>query len=154
MRKSGFHICARHPFPWLNSGHRRRTLFPQREHLDRGRPLRKVGGLAARIEWLIGDGPLAEPWSEFRIRRKLVAVASIMVNALLMIFGPSALNVQVDYQLESFELGPVEGNERTLACFSAIDNLIKGGAGQAVQSMNIALGLDEAATLADAGGYP
>lgn len=53
-----------------------------------------------------------------------------------------------------FELGPVEGNERTLACFSAIDNLIKGGAGQAVQSMNIALGLDEATTLADAGGYP
>lgn len=53
-----------------------------------------------------------------------------------------------------FELGPVEGNERTLACFSAIDNLIKGGAGQAVQSMNIALGLDEAETLEDAGGYP
>ena len=35
----------------------------------------------------------------------LVAVAIIMVNALLMIFGPSARNVQVDYQLESFELG-------------------------------------------------
>src|SRR5690349_23187198 len=35
----------------------------------------------------------------------LVAVAIIMVNALLMIFGPSAQNVQVDYQLESFELG-------------------------------------------------
>ena len=37
----------------------------------------------------------------------LVAVAIIMVNVLLMIFGPSALNVQVDYQLESYELGPV-----------------------------------------------
>src|SRR5476649_276040 len=37
----------------------------------------------------------------------LVAVAIIMVNVLLMIFGPSALNVQVDYQLESFELGPI-----------------------------------------------
>jgi branched-chain amino acid transport system permease protein len=35
----------------------------------------------------------------------LVAVAIIMVNALLMVFGPSARNVQVDYQLESFELG-------------------------------------------------
>lgn len=35
----------------------------------------------------------------------LVAVAIIMVNALLMIFGPSARNVQVDYQLESWELG-------------------------------------------------
>ena len=37
----------------------------------------------------------------------LVAVAIIMVNALLMIFGPDARNVQVDYQLESFELGKI-----------------------------------------------
>ena len=35
----------------------------------------------------------------------LVAVAIIMVNALLMMFGPDARNVQVDYQLESFEIG-------------------------------------------------
>ncbi|APR85795.1 N-acetyl-gamma-glutamyl-phosphate reductase [Minicystis rosea] len=59
-----------------------------------------------------------------------------------------------NYAEVGFELGPVEGNERTLACFAAIDNLIKGGAGQAVQSMNITLGLDEGTTLADAGGYP
>jgi len=51
-------------------------------------------------------------------------------------------------------LGPVEGATRTLMAFSAIDNLIKGGAGQAIQSMNIALGLDEATTLRDPGGYP
>jgi branched-chain amino acid transport system permease protein len=37
----------------------------------------------------------------------LVAVAIIMVNALLMIFGPSARNVQLDYQLESFEIGKI-----------------------------------------------
>lgn len=59
-----------------------------------------------------------------------------------------------NYAEVGFELGPVVSGERVLACFSAIDNLIKGGAGQAVQSMNIALGLDEATTLADAGGYP
>jgi len=35
----------------------------------------------------------------------LVAVAIVMVNTLLMIFGPDARNVQVDYQLESFALG-------------------------------------------------
>src|SRR5712691_555964 len=35
----------------------------------------------------------------------LVAVAIILVNALLMVFGPDARNVQVDYQLESFEFG-------------------------------------------------
>jgi len=37
----------------------------------------------------------------------LVAVATIMVNALLMIFGPSARNAQLDYLLESVELGPL-----------------------------------------------
>ena len=37
----------------------------------------------------------------------LVAVAIIMVNALLMIFGPSARSVQLDYLLESIELGPL-----------------------------------------------
>ena len=37
----------------------------------------------------------------------LVAVAIVMVNAMLMIFGPDARNVQVGYQLESFELGPI-----------------------------------------------
>ena len=37
----------------------------------------------------------------------LVAVAIILVNAMLMAFGPDARNVQVDYQLESFELGPI-----------------------------------------------
>src|SRR6185312_37851 len=34
----------------------------------------------------------------------LVAVATILVNGLLLSFGPDARNVQVDYQLESFEL--------------------------------------------------
>jgi branched-chain amino acid transport system permease protein len=37
----------------------------------------------------------------------LVAVAIIMVNAMLMIFGPSARSIQVDYQLESFEIGKI-----------------------------------------------
>src|SRR5512134_3141979 len=37
----------------------------------------------------------------------LVAVALIMVNALLMAFGPDARSVQVDYQLESYAIGPI-----------------------------------------------
>jgi N-acetyl-gamma-glutamyl-phosphate reductase len=59
-----------------------------------------------------------------------------------------------NYAEASFELGPEEGETRVVACFSALDNLIKGGAGQAVQSMNIALGLPEKLTLEDAGGFP
>ena len=54
----------------------------------------------------------------------------------------------------AFELGPVEDGQRVVACFSALDNLIKGGAGQAIQSMNLALGLDEHTTLEDPGGFP
>jgi branched-chain amino acid transport system permease protein len=37
----------------------------------------------------------------------LVAIGLIMVNVLLVIFGPDARNVQVDYQLESFAIGPI-----------------------------------------------
>src|SRR4051812_13965924 len=37
----------------------------------------------------------------------LVAIAIIMVNTLLLMFGPDARNVQVDYQLESFEVGTI-----------------------------------------------
>ncbi len=37
----------------------------------------------------------------------LVAVAIIVSNALLMGFGPDARNVQVDYQLQSIEIGPL-----------------------------------------------
>jgi len=37
----------------------------------------------------------------------LVAVAIIMVNALLVAFGPDARNVQLDYLLESIEVGPL-----------------------------------------------
>ncbi len=39
-------------------------------------------------------------------------------------------------------------------CFSAIDNLIKGGAGQAIQNMNLMLGVDEKASLEDVGNWP
>ena len=37
----------------------------------------------------------------------LVAVAIILSNGLLTLFGPDARNVQVDYQLDSFELGGI-----------------------------------------------
>lgn len=47
-----------------------------------------------------------------------------------------------------------EPGKRVVACFAATDNLIKGGAGQAIQSMNLMLGLDERTSLADPGGYP
>jgi N-acetyl-gamma-glutamyl-phosphate reductase len=46
-------------------------------------------------------------------------------------------------------------DERThrIIITSAIDNLVKGAAGQAVQNMNIMLGLNETAGLASPGYY-
>src|SRR5262245_4552427 len=53
-----------------------------------------------------------------------------------------------------FTLGEASGGARTLAVVSAADNLIKGGAGQAIQNMNIMLGLPETASLEDPGPWP
>ena len=50
--------------------------------------------------------------------------------------------------------GDVRDGKRAVAIFSATDNLIKGGAGQGIQSMNLMLGLDETLTLEDPGGWP
>jgi N-acetyl-gamma-glutamyl-phosphate reductase len=50
--------------------------------------------------------------------------------------------------------GPARGGARTVTAFGALDNLVKGGAGQAIQGMNVMLGLDETASLADPGPWP
>ncbi len=56
----------------------------------------------------------------------------------------------------SVELGVTapEGESANAVCFSALDNLVKGGAGQAIQNLNLMLGLDEHLTLTGAGAYP
>jgi N-acetyl-gamma-glutamyl-phosphate reductase len=50
--------------------------------------------------------------------------------------------------------GPAVGGRRTVTTFGALDNLVKGGAGQAIENMNLMLGLDERASLADPGPWP
>jgi N-acetyl-gamma-glutamyl-phosphate reductase len=59
-----------------------------------------------------------------------------------------------NYVEVGYTLGAAHGDSRTLVVMSALDNLIKGGAGQAIQSMNLMLGVDETTTLKDPGGYP
>jgi LysW-gamma-L-alpha-aminoadipyl-6-phosphate/LysW-L-glutamyl-5-phosphate reductase len=53
-----------------------------------------------------------------------------------------------------FSVGAAVSGKRTVTCFAAIDNLIKGGAGQAIQNMNLVLGCDERASLEDVGNWP
>ena len=59
-----------------------------------------------------------------------------------------------NYVEVGFAVGDAQNGKRTLACFSALDNLIKGGAGQAIQNMNIVLGCEEKASLEDVGNWP
>ena len=51
-------------------------------------------------------------------------------------------------------LGPVEGDTRALTVFGALDNLVKGGAGQALQNLNLMLGLEELSGLSAPGLFP
>jgi len=53
-----------------------------------------------------------------------------------------------------FTLGEPHGATRTLAIVSATDNLIKGGAGQAIQNLNLMLGVNEATSLDELGPFP
>ena len=50
--------------------------------------------------------------------------------------------------------GDVVDGRRVVNCISALDNLIKGGAGQGIQNMNLVLGLDERLSLEDPGSWP
>jgi N-acetyl-gamma-glutamyl-phosphate/LysW-gamma-L-alpha-aminoadipyl-6-phosphate reductase len=50
--------------------------------------------------------------------------------------------------------GAVTSGKRLVTVFGALDNLIKGGAGQAVQNLNLMLGVDERTTLEDFGPFP
>lgn len=59
-----------------------------------------------------------------------------------------------NYAEVAVQVGPAAGGRRLLTLFSVTDNLIKGGAGQAIQSMNLMLGLDERTTLEDTGPWP
>jgi LysW-gamma-L-alpha-aminoadipyl-6-phosphate/LysW-L-glutamyl-5-phosphate reductase len=59
-----------------------------------------------------------------------------------------------NYVEVGFAVDEARGGRRTVTCFAAIDNLVKGGAGQAIQNMNLVLGLDEKRSLEDPGSWP
>ncbi len=87
---------------------------------------------------LYADAYAREPFVRF-VRDRLPEVAAVAGS---------------NYAEVGFTLGPAAGATRTLAIVSATDNLIKGGAGQAIQNMNLMLGLAETASLEDPGPWP
>ena len=91
-----------------------------------------------RLEELYRDAYAGEPFVRVP-RRRLPEVAAVS--------GSNHAEVGV-------AVGPARGGRRTATLFGATDNLVKGGAGQAIQNMNLMLGLDEKASLADPGPWP
>jgi len=59
-----------------------------------------------------------------------------------------------NYVEVGFTLGAPTGATRRVVCFSALDNLVKGGAGQAIQAFNVMMGYDETLTLKEPGLWP
>ncbi|MCG8424376.1 MAG: N-acetyl-gamma-glutamyl-phosphate reductase [Proteobacteria bacterium] len=59
-----------------------------------------------------------------------------------------------NYVEVGFAVSEPSTGKRTVTVFSCLDNLIKGGAGQAIQNMNLVLGLDETLSLEDPGSWP
>jgi N-acetyl-gamma-glutamyl-phosphate reductase len=92
----------------------------------------------AAVAKLYDDAYASEPFVRF-VRDRLPEVAAVAGS---------------NYAEVGFTLGAPAGASRTLAIVSATDNLIKGGAGQAIQNMNLMLGLPETASLEDPGPWP
>ncbi len=91
---------------------------------------------------------IAAAFSESYAREPFVRVPHKRLPEVAAVSGSNY--VEVGFQLAD----QADGDTKTVACFSVTDNLIKGGAGQGIQSMNLMLGLDERLTLEDPGSWP
>jgi len=99
---------------------------------------------------------LPEGWTEARLRalyqetyagEPFVRVPRKRLPEVAAVAGSNFAEVGV-------AVGPALKGRRTAALFGATDNLVKGGAGQAIQNMNLVLGLPEKASLEDPGPWP
>ncbi|HEX8910479.1 MAG TPA: N-acetyl-gamma-glutamyl-phosphate reductase [Anaeromyxobacteraceae bacterium] len=99
---------------------------------------------------------LPDDWTEERLRRlyeeayaaePFVRVPRARLPEVAAVSGSNHAEVGV-------ALGPSVKGRRTAVLFGALDNLVKGGAGQAIQNMNLVLGLPEGTSLEDPGPWP
>lgn len=86
------------------------------------------------------EADLAERYRETFRDHPFVKVVSHRTPEVVAVAG-------TNYAEVGFQLGPRDGDVRPLVALCAVDNLIKGGAGQAVQSLNLCLGLPETSGL-------
>jgi len=101
----------------------------------------------AHVDAGVSAEAIANLYAEAYAREPFVRVPARRLPEVVAVKGTNYAEVGV-------QAGEVREGRRTLACFGVTDNLIKGGAGQAIQSMNLMLGLDERTTLEDPGGWP
>jgi N-acetyl-gamma-glutamyl-phosphate reductase len=95
----------------------------------------------------VDAGKLARLFDESYAREPFVRRPAKRLPEVVAVAGSNFTEV-------GFAVGAPVAGKRTVTCFAAIDNLIKGGAGQAIQNMNIVLGVDEKASLEDVGNWP
>lgn len=101
----------------------------------------------ARVKADLDQQDLRAAFAEFCKGEPFVRVPRARLPEVVAVSGSNFAEIGV-------VAGPLEGGERVVTCFSALDNLVKGGAGQAIENMNLMLGLDERTTLEDPGAYP
>jgi LysW-gamma-L-alpha-aminoadipyl-6-phosphate/LysW-L-glutamyl-5-phosphate reductase len=101
-----------------------------------------------RVDGAIEPSEIKKLYAEAYANEPFVRVPKRRLPEVVAVAGTNHAEVGI-------QVGELEADgKRLVACFSATDNLIKGGAGQAIQSMNLMLGFDERTTLEDPGGYP
>jgi len=90
---------------------------------------------------------LEEAWSRCYAGEPFVRVVAGRQPEVVAVAGGNYVEV-------GFTLGEPTGSTRRVVCFSALDNLVKGGAGQAIQAFNVMMGYDETLTLKEPGLWP
>ena len=108
------------------------------------------GILATSIVPVPGDVDVKALFGEFYRDAPFVRVLGSKVGAEVVAIKGS---MYVDLSWTLGQVDPATG-QRQLAVVTALDNLVKGGAGQAVQSMNLMLGLAETAGIDAPGLWP
>jgi N-acetyl-gamma-glutamyl-phosphate reductase len=101
----------------------------------------------AHIDEKVDAAAVKKLYAETFAREPFVRVPARRLPEVVAVKGTNYAEVGV-------QAGDVADGKRVIVCFAATDNLVKGGAGQAIQSMNLMLGLDERLTLEDPGGWP
>ena len=101
----------------------------------------------AHVDESMSEDRIRAIYEDFYREEPFVRVPKKRLPEVVAVHGSNYVEVGI-------QPGDVQDGRRVVACFSVTDNLIKGGAGQAIQSMNLMLGLDERLTLEDPGSWP